>query len=202
MVVEEGIALVCVALKPRALAIPMRWDKVKTMPVGAERLCLAHTGSLTAYLERIAGTACVLDYHGLALAPVFLDEALHLNVEGQAQVREVSLHFGRQAWVFARTIIPCSAWARCRGLFSSLGVRSLGVALFQSSPCKRGAIEVRQVHKDDPLGQRIVAYHGGFAHDLWARRSCFYFGQAPILVQEVFLQRPVPTRDAQAMVAG
>ena len=100
------------------------------------------------------------------------DESLALGLPPyqRAWVREVALEGHGVCWVQARSIIPVHTLRGKGRRLRFLGSRSLGSLLFKGG--QRGAMTLRSPNRQ---------------HDDWARRSCFYYGGQPLLVQESFL---------------
>lgn len=141
-------------------------------------------GSLTAYLVNLSQHHFKVKVLHQGWHKPHADEHLALGLPHYqwAWVREVALEGHGERWVQARSIIPLHTLRGKGRRLRFLGSRSLGSLLFNGG--KRGAMDIR------PPDRR---------QDYWARRSCFYYGGRPLLVQESFLpalfvvtaQRPI-----------
>lgn len=105
----------------------------------------------------------------------------------RALVRQVHLLCNGQPWVFARTVIPVST-LRGRGQrLSRLGSRPLGAVLFADPSISRGDVEVACIHPGQAMFRRATGLLKEKPDTIWGRRSLFYMGHRPLLVNEVFL---------------
>ena len=120
-----------------------------------------------------------------------LDEARVLGIKrGRlAWVREVALYGDGAPVVFAHTVLACRPRGPLTRWLSRLGNRSLGALLFAHPGFIRGALYGRRLDEHHELFQPAIDAMQ-LADDppkaLWARRSCFRFGEQSILVTEVF----------------
>ncbi|MDX1823870.1 MAG: chorismate lyase [Thiohalomonadales bacterium] len=127
----------------------------------------------------------IAQYHGRPL----LNEATRLRVHPDqvALIREVYLYCGDTPWVYARTIIPHTTLTGRQRYLAHLGNRPLGAALFADPTMRRDEVEVacmRPVHR---LFDTATAGLVNPPEIIWGRRSVFYVGKKPLLVNEVFL---------------
>ncbi len=154
---------------------------------GALRRWLTDPGSLTARLERHAGTIKVkVLFQGLRR--VNRDEAfLFAAPARRVMVREVLLLRGTTPLVFAHKVFAAGglrgAW---RGV-AGLGNRPLGAALFADPRIARFPLRQKKLSRAHPLYRSAAAQLKKSPPPLWARRSIFAAGKSPILVSEVFL---------------
>lgn len=102
-------------------------------------------------------------------------------------VREVVLGGQDTPWVFAQTIIPV-ATITAHPWVSQMGGQPLGDALFQREDVTRSALSFAVLDTQMALSARVAELGlNAPAQRLWARRSCFFLGNEPLLVTEVFL---------------
>lgn len=154
---------------------------------GALRRWLTDRGSLTARLERHAGSVKVrVLFQGLRRAN--RDESfLFEGRVARVLVREVLLMKGATPLVFAHTVLDPhalrGAWRRITGL----GTRPLGAALFADPRVARFPLRQKKLPRTHELHRRAAAQLKKQPQTLWARRSIFAVGKSPILVSEVFL---------------
>lgn len=150
---------------------------------------LSDSGSLTrSVIAHCRGRFLVdlLDQsHGMALP----SEA-SLLAAGPAQanlVREVRLHCGRDAWVFARTLIPMGSLRGPVHALTRLGRRPLGEVLFSDPTTRRLRVEVARITPRHRLFARATAHLGRQPTAIWGRRTLFEYRGELILVNELFL---------------
>ncbi len=171
----------CIALtqwhpdKPHAHPLPDIW-----------RPWLLHQGSLTERLRQHwpADFAVELLHQGWGRPCSSERSLLALPFRRWALIREVLLHGGGRPRVFARSIIPAATLKQADPRLGRLGSRALGELLFREAALKRSAFEFTTVPGQlfhTQLGDRYAETL------LWGRRSCFYLGAHPLLVQEFFL---------------
>lgn len=149
---------------------------------------LIDRGSLTARIRaRCSGFAVdVLDQRTAAVPP---DEARLIGVmpPQRALVREVVLRCHGRPLVYAHSVL---APMHVRGpwrLVSGLGARPLGAVLFTDRTIERRPLAFRRLGRHHPLYCAATRVLGDAPTALWARRSLFLRGRAPLLVTEVFL---------------
>lgn len=109
-----------------------------------------------------------------------------------ALVREVALHLGERAVVFARSVFPISSLTGSLAHLRRLQNKSLGAILFRHPGMHRSPFELAHLEGDNhyiPPGLRQ-------ASDAWGRRSRFEIEGKGLMVSEVFLEafRPWPAR--------
>ena len=147
---------------------------------------LYDSASLTARLIR----KCAGRFHVEVLSErritVTPDEmrALRLPFRRRALVREVLLRCDRQAWVYARTVIPLHSLQGPLRRLTRLGNRPLGAVLFADPGMRREEMEVTRVSPDHACYSGLR--HGG-EEVVWGRRSVFRINRRPLLVSEFFL---------------
>lgn len=113
-----------------------------------------------------------------------------LLAAGPAQatlIREVRLYCGRQAWVFARTLIPMANLRGPAYALTRLGSRPLGEVLFSDPTTRRLAVEVARITPRHRLFIRATAHRNRKPDAIWGRRTLFDYGGQHILVNEIFL---------------
>jgi chorismate lyase len=150
---------------------------------------LLDPGSLTQRLQRHCASQLSIELRSQNWQRPMLNEAQTLGVlpHERCLIREVHLLCDGVPWVFARTVIPVRSLSGARRRLSRLGKKSLGSVLFSDPNMRRSAIEIAQLSAPQPLFQRAVAPLTQLPHTVWARRSAFFLGQQPLLVNEVFL---------------
>ena len=127
----------------------------------------------------------IAQYRGRPL----LNEAtrLHVHADQAALIREVYLYCGDSPWVFARTIIPHMTLTGRQRHLAHLGNRPLGAALFADATMRRDEVEVACMQSMHRLFDTATAGLEEAPEMIWGRRSVFYVGGKPLLVNEVFL---------------
>lgn len=150
------------------------------------RQWLQNPDSLTARLQRLSNGTFAVEVLRQGWDRPRISEARALGISPQrlALVREVILYGQGQAWVYARSILPRSTLTgRLRSL-SKLDNRPLGQLLFSDPGMRRGPIEIARYQPNNVLLPAAQRNH----RPLWARRSCFFLDNKPLLVCETFLQ--------------
>lgn len=102
-------------------------------------------------------------------------------------VREVRLHCGRDAYVFARTLMPLSTLRGPVHALTQLGRCPLGKVLFSDPTTRRLLVEVARITPRHRLFARATEHLGRKPAALWGRRTLFDYGGERILVNEIFL---------------
>lgn len=155
-------------------------------PEGEVGELLTASGSMTGALR--ARCHGLFRLHVVAEKSTGLDLYQHGDLHDERGfVREVLMGCGRAAWLFAQTLIPSATMSACAWL-AELGERPLGDVLFARDDVERSDFLYARIEKGAPLGVRIDdVLPGGEPQPLWARRSYFYVGGHPLLVNEVFL---------------
>lgn len=117
------------------------------------------------------------------------DEASLLGIRRgeRVLVRQVHLLCDGQPWVFARTVIPASTMRGRGRRLSQLGSRPLGEVLFSDPSISRGTMQIASIHPGQVLFRRATSLLEKRPETIWGRRSLFYVGHRPLLVNEVFL---------------
>lgn len=149
---------------------------------------LRDRGSLT---QRIRQRCRHFEVRGVrdGLARIARDEAalLGLATRRLAWSREVFLYADGRPVVFAHSALAPEhlrgAWSALR----TLGNRPLGGYLFAHPLVQRKPLHFRVLRNSHPLYLRAAAALKSPPSRLYARRSLFYLGDAPLLVTEVFL---------------
>lgn len=177
----------CKALRePRWTRLSMR--RLAGVPVGLHAW-LADGGSLTravvANCRARFSVELLAQHRGDALP----SEAARLG-PGAARatlVREVRLRCGREAWVFARTLLtPASLRGPVRAL-TRLGLRPLGEVLFSDPTTRRLRVEVARITPRHRLFARATGHLRHPPAAIWGRRTLFAYRGERILVNELFL---------------
>ncbi len=104
-----------------------------------------------------------------------------------ALVRDVELLCDHTPWVFARTLIPVSSLKGAAQRLTQLGEKPLGAVLFSDPKVTRGATQVARLLPRQPLFETACHDLSEKPDYLWGRRTLFYMGKRPILVNEIFL---------------
>ena len=118
---------------------------------------------------------------------------LGLKHGNTAFIREVHLYCDQQPWVFARTVIPTETLRGELQKLTQLGAQPLGAVLFSNHSIKRAPLEIARFNSKSAMYNEA---HINSAHhqDIWGRRSLFYLGNKPLLVNELFLGN-IPQKD-------
>lgn len=169
-----------------------RWLK-KPLQAQAYRAWLMESGSLTRRLQQ--------SYPDFLVQPVKVNYAksiadesilMHLKSAQRALQRDVLLFGGKQAVVFAHSVLPITS---LRGVWyglGKLGNRPLGATLFANPSVKRTALSYKKISANHAL-YRLATQHLPLKPPcLWARRSVFSLNNShrrcqSLLVTEVFL---------------
>lgn len=147
---------------------------------------LTYSGLLSARMRELFGAAYALhvvreiDTGDCADALARLDSA-----DSACRLREIEIVSGTQRAMFAQTWIPMST-LRAQAWLDVLGTKSLGETLAQVSAVQRSPLEFKEIVPADPLFVAVVEGSPPIS-SVWARRSIFAVGGAPLLVTEVFL---------------
>lgn len=152
---------------------------------------LCDRGSLTRSVIASCSGRFRVDLIGQGRASALPSEAA-LLAAGPAQatlVREVKLYCGREAWVFARTLIPLNSLRGPVYRLTRLGRRPLGEVLFSDPTTRRLRVEVAQITPRHRLFSRATSHLRRRPDTLWGRRTLFEYGGELILVNELFLPR-------------
>jgi len=145
--------------------------------------------SLTARLvEHCQGTFSVKVISQGWQRPMF-NEALRLasRPEHYALIREVYLLCNGIPWVYARTVLPHATLRGQQRLLAHLGTRSLGSVLFADPGLRRDPVEIACIKPQHRLFRTATSQLEMSPSSIWGRRSVFYTGGKPLLVNEVFL---------------
>jgi len=102
-------------------------------------------------------------------------------------VREVRLYCGRQAWVFARTLIPMCSLRGPAFCLSRLGQRPLGAVLFSDPTTRRIRVEVARITQGHRLFGPATDHLEHKPAEIYGRRTLFEYRRNLILVNELFL---------------
>jgi chorismate--pyruvate lyase len=102
-------------------------------------------------------------------------------------VREVKLYCGREAHVFARTLIPMKSLCGPVHALTQLGRRPLGEVLFSDPTTRRLRVEVARITPRHRLFAGATSHLRRQPDALWGRRTLFDYGGELILVNELFL---------------
>ena len=146
-------------------------------------------GSLTRRLqERCQGTFSVRVISQAWQRPM-LNEAQRLGMADNrlALIRQVYLLCDDTPWVYARTVIPRSSLGGPRRHLASLGSKPLGAVLFADPNMQRDEVEVACIRQGQRIFNSAVQALTETPAQIWGRRSVFYLGNKPLLVNEVFL---------------
>ena len=150
---------------------------------------LADGGSLTRAVIASCDGRFRVDLIGQGHASALPSESA-LLAAGPAQatlVREVRLYCGREAWVFARTLMPMASLYGPMRALTRLGRRPLGEVLFSDPTTRRLRVEVARITPRHRLFARATAHLRRPPEALWGRRTLFAYGGERILVNELFL---------------
>lgn len=170
-----------------------RWTTLSSRRLPAAPLrvhaWLADRGSLTRAIIASCRGRFRVDVVAQGHADALPSEAA-LLAAGPAQatlVREVRLYCGREAWVFARTLIPIRSLRGPAQALTRLGRRPLGEVLFSDPTTRRLAVEVARITPRHQLFARATVHLRRAPDAIWGRRTLFDYGGEHILVNELFL---------------
>lgn len=169
---------------------PLYWHPLQRRLLPPKlRPWIAEKGSLTQRLRRYQQTAFSVEVLGHYWAKPLQNEALKLQIglHEMAYQREVILRDGAEATIYARTIVPRQTYQQVGHYFRRLGNQALGDVLFRDPHVRRSRIEVAKIRPYQWLYPLAMFEQEALIPTIWARRSLFYFGQRPILVNELFL---------------
>jgi len=118
-----------------------------------------------------------------------LNEATRLGLPPAqvALIREVQLLCDDTPWVYARTVIPHTTLRGAQRHLAHLGTRPLGAVLFADPGLRREEVEVACMSARHHLFHTAVQGLPALPEAIWGRRSVFFTGGKPLLVNEVFL---------------
>lgn len=124
---------------------------------------------------------------------VFADEKFCLDVAQASDnyVRKIILHADNDLYIFARTIIPAKTYAAFEKEMQQIGTHFIGeYLLYNREDVVRDEFEFSFMTANMPMRQELkqVLPVRHFDETLWARRSCFWIKQFPLLITELFLQ--------------
>jgi len=189
---------------PAANAHPLRarhrvrteplWRPVKQLTTGDLdpniRRWLLDDGSLTGRLidQQRGPFRVVRLYQGWEVPLPSERRLLQLEHRQLAIVREVALHQGNEAVVFARSVLPISSLTGSLAHLRRLQNRPLGAILFKNAGMRRSPFEVSQIAGDCDYIPRALHQRD----DAWARRSRFSIEGSNLMVSEVFLNNFTP----------
>jgi len=150
---------------------------------------LTDSGSLTRRLQKHNEIDFSVQALGNSWMRPLPDECRLLNIPmtQMSYQREVQLMDGKQANVYARTVIPLATFQAMKHRFNSLGTKPLGELLFTDPSVKRGPIEVACLKPGQWLYEMALLEQDDRPDRLWGRRSYFYLGGKILLVNEIFL---------------
>lgn len=172
-----------------SFAMRPRWRRglvVKSeLPIALQRW-LFNDGSLTARLLALFQGDLKVEIISQYWGSPRTDEALAMAIAPRAKVliREVILHGGGQACIYARSILPYRSLTGPMRAMRKLDNRPLGAWLFSQPNMRRGPLTVANFQNND-IELPIFARRN---KPLWGRRSVFYIEDKPLLVSEVFLE--------------
>ncbi|MET0066516.1 MAG: chorismate lyase [Candidatus Thiodiazotropha sp.] len=104
-----------------------------------------------------------------------------------ALIRDVVLACDETPWVFARTLIPVTTLQGSARRLMQLGERPLGAVLFSDPKVSRGTTQIARLHPGNMLFDIAREQLTATPEYLWGRRTLFYIGKRPLLVNELFL---------------
>jgi chorismate--pyruvate lyase len=172
-----------------SFAMRPRWRRglaVKSkLPIALQRWLL-NDGSLTARLLVLFNGDLKVEIISQYWGSPRTDEALAMAIAPRARVliREVILHGGGQACIYARSILPCKSLTGSMRAMRKLDNRPLGAWLFSQPNMRRGPLTVASFQNNVIELPALVQQN----HPLWGRRSVFYIEDKPLLVSEIFLE--------------
>lgn len=173
----------------KSFAMQPRWRRglvVKSkLPIALQRWLL-NNGSLTARLLALFQGDLKVEIISQYWGTPRTDEALAMAIVPRAKVliREVILHGGGQACIYARSILPYRSLTGHMRAMRKLDNRPLGAWLFSQPNMRRGPLTVASFQHNEVELPALVQQN----HPLWGRRSVFYIDDKPLLVSEIFLE--------------
>ncbi len=187
---------------------PVIWKKTREVDEAAwtehERAWLTDEGSLTQRLRAVT--------HGKIEHRIFQEgldipennECQFLNIPERTEtyVREIDWWHASKLWVAARVIIPKETARGHDHPLRTIGKRSLGDILFANPNVDRGDFEFAQLTRAHVLFHRAELYVPKSLSFIWARRSLFYFDEAPLLICEIFLPIVFLSRHPEELCDG
>jgi chorismate--pyruvate lyase len=179
----------------------MPYTTWKTLPSLAPDILypwLTDKGSMTARLIQNfpAFTVSVLDS---GLRRTHADEAMNLGLSlyELAYTREVLLCSAQRPLIYAHSATH-PQWLKTH--FSHLyqqANKPLGTTLFTNPRIRRRPIMIAKIRPRHRLYRKLQTVLPFSEPYLWARRSCFTYGVACLMVTEVFLPNFIPTLKAR-----
>ena len=150
---------------------------------------LLDDGSLTRRLLAACGEAFRVAPLSQGWRRPLLNEAgaLGMRPAHYAFVREVHLLCGDRPWVFARTVIPPHTLAGERRRLARLGDKPLGAVLFADRSMRRSPVQIARLRPGQWLFDAATTPLASTPAEIWGRRSLFWLGGHPLLVNEIFL---------------
>lgn len=154
-----------------------------------EHAWLADAGSLTTAVRASCRGRFSVDLLAQGHGRAWPSEAALLDggAPQSTLVREVRLHCGRDAWVFARTLMPIAELRGPLRALTRLGRRPLGEVLFSDPTTRRLRVELARLTARHRLFVHATAHLRWPPAEIWGRRTLFDYGGARILVNEIFL---------------
>ncbi|MCG6887430.1 MAG: chorismate lyase [Proteobacteria bacterium] len=150
---------------------------------------LFDSGSLTRRVKLACGGQFRVEVIFQGWGRPMLNEAVRLGMDEsrRALIREVYLYCDASPWVYARTIIPPTTLSGRQRHLAHLGNRPLGEMLFADPAMWRDEVEIACIRPAYRLFNIATAALGEAPTEIWGRRSVFYTGKKPLLVNEIFL---------------
>lgn len=150
---------------------------------------LLDDGSLTQRLVAACGEAFRVAPLNQGWRRPLLNEAgvLGMQPAHYAFVREVHLLCDDRPWVFARTVIPPHTLVGGRRRLARLGNKPLGAVLFADRSMRRSPVQIARLRPGQWLFDAATAPLASIPTEIWGRRSLFWLGGHPLLVNEIFL---------------
>ncbi len=160
---------------------------------------LLNEDSLTARLKNLFAGDFKVEIVSQRWGKALVDEAIAMAISPKERVliREVILHGGGQACVYARSILPQSSLTGRMRSLRKLDNKPLGAWLFSQKNMRRSQLDVADFQQADmalPVPARCN-------QPLWGRRSVFYIDGKPLLVSEIFLE-PLLVAINQKLILG
>jgi len=157
------------------------------LATAAQQDWLTRPGSLTRHLSRLGRVEVRVMRE--QVAQPWPDEAACLGVSPRASVwlREVVLYVHGVPMVAAHSI---ASLAHSRGVWRAmraLGTRPLAELLYADPTVRRSALSSRRLNARHALFRYATQHDASVAHALYARRSVFVRGGAPLMVTECML---------------
>jgi chorismate--pyruvate lyase len=166
------------------------YSRLRHARADKDKLCwLLDSASLTQRLIQACSGRFHVELLDLGWATPLPSEVrvLRMHHGRRALIRQVLLCCDEQPWVFARTVIPYSSLRGRARRLAFLGEKPLGAVLFADPCMRRGVLQISELSSEHPMFAQATGRLKRKPKRIWGRRSVFYLGDKPLLVNEIFL---------------